>query len=66
MLFFTNGRQGMGLTPKQHADMSLLENQIEYLQSKYDLKMGHLEGHNSYPEGKYKIINIVDKEFIIE
>ena len=65
MLFFTNGRQGVGLNPVQHVDIATFENDMDVLIDSYDSKIGHIGGWDYYPKGEYAVLNIVDSEFIL-
>jgi hypothetical protein len=62
MMFFTNGRQGLNLSPLIVTDACSLENKIENLKSKYSLQFGFIEGH--YPNSNRKEIMISDSEFL--
>lgn len=62
MMFFTNGRQGLGLKPLITTDACSLENKIENLKSKYSLEFGFIKGY--YPDSKRKEIMIIDEEFL--
>ncbi|GAA0193414.1 hypothetical protein GCM10009122_56350 [Fulvivirga kasyanovii] len=62
MLFFTNGRQGRNLAPKQRVDVVKFEEQLKALNTQYDIKKGFI----GYPTGKQKALMIVDKEFVLQ
>lgn len=62
MMFFTNGRQGLGLNHLIITNGCSLENKIENLKSKYSLEFGFIKGY--YPDSKRKEIMIVDAEFL--
>jgi len=66
MLFFTNGRQGVGLKPKQRIDIEIFESVMEELIQKYAVQVGHVGGWDYYPIGKRVVLKIVDEEFIME
>ena len=63
MVFFTNGRQGLGLEPLIHVDGARFENKVKNLTNKFSLTFGFEKGY--YPESDEKFIRIIDKEFII-
>jgi len=65
MLFFTNGRQGVGLKPKQRVDIEIFESVMEELIQKYAVEIGHVGGWDYYPIGKRVVLKIVDEEFIM-
>lgn len=65
MLFFTNGRQGVGLKPKQYVDVDVFENTMDTLITKYDVQIGHVGGWDYYPIGKRVVLKIVDAEFVL-
>lgn len=65
MLFFSNGRQGLDFSAKQYVDAEKLENKIQALDTQFGVEFQHKGGWNSYPLGDYKIIKIVDEDFII-
>lgn len=66
MLFFTNGRQGIGLKPKQKVDMPAFEDSIDLLIQKYSVQTGFIGGSDeNYPTGNPIVLKIVDAEFII-
>lgn len=62
MMFFTNGRQGLGLNPLIVTDACSLENKIENLKSKYSLEFGFVKGY--YPDSIRKDLLTVDEEFL--
>jgi len=53
MLFFSNGRQGVHLHPKQHVDVEGLEADILVLMDQFDVQPKHQEGQNYYPSVGY-------------
>lgn len=66
MLFFTNGRQGIGLKPKQKVDIELFEKGMETLIEKHTVAIGLIGGFDeNYPKGDYIVLKIVDAEFIL-
>ncbi len=66
MLFFTNGRQGLGLKPKQRVKVEVFENGMEEIIQKHAVEIGLIGGFDeNYPTGNYIILKIVDAEFII-
>ena len=66
MLFFTNGRQGIGLKPKQKVAIVAFENGMEKLIQKHAVEIGLIGGFDeNYPKGDYLILKIVDEEFIL-
>lgn len=67
MLFFTNGRQGIGLQPKQNVDIVAFENGMEKLILKHAVKIGLIGGFDeNYPKGNNIVLKMVDAEFILE
>lgn len=66
MLFFTNGRQGVGLKLKQRVDVEMFEDTMDELIQKYDVQIGHVGGWDYYPIGEKIVLKIVDAEFILE
>ena len=56
ILFFTLGRQGLNLTPIQFVNVSVLENKIETAMNAFEVRQGHIEGFNSYPQGEPIIV----------
>lgn len=66
MLFFTNGRQGRGLIPKKKIDLNRFEEGLDSIIEEHDTSIGHIPGFDNYPSGKYKVLQIVDEEFIIQ
>ncbi|ABG59627.1 hypothetical protein [Cytophaga hutchinsonii] len=67
MLFFTNGRQGVGLKPKQKVDVASFEVGMEALIQKYTVKIGLIGGFDeNYPEGDFIVLKMVDAEFILD
>ena len=67
MLFFTNGRQGIGLKPKQEADIAVFENGMKTIIQNYAVEIGFIGSFDeNYPTGEYNILKIVDAEFILE
>ena len=66
MLFFTNGRQGVGLKPKQEVDITAFENSMDLLIKKHAVELGFIGGFDeNYPKGNSIALKIVDAEFII-
>ncbi len=66
MVFFTNGRQGVGLNPKQKVNTTLFENGMEELIQKHAVEIGLIGGFSEdYPSGDSTVLKIVDEEFII-
>ena len=65
MLFFTNGRQGLDLQPKQEINILSFEQKIEQLFTEYQVTVGHQRGDNIYPKNGPNIQLIVDKEYIL-
>jgi hypothetical protein len=65
MLFFTNGRQGIGMNPKQIVDIAAFEKSMEALISTYDIQIGHIGGFENYPQGNPVVLKIVDEECIL-
>ena len=65
MLFFTNGRQGLDLQPKQNVDLISFEEKLEKLFIEYQVKLGYERGDNIYPKNGPNIELIVDKEYIL-
>lgn len=66
MIFFTNGRQGVGLTPKQHVAISTFEREMNLLIDKYEIQIGHIPGFDNYPKGEAIVLKMVDEEFILK
>lgn len=66
MLFFTNGRQGLNFQDKQYVDITLFENKTEELLNKYQVRLGHENGHGLYPKNGPIIEHIIDKEYILD
>ncbi|MEN7548839.1 hypothetical protein AAG747_13035 [Rapidithrix thailandica] len=62
MLFFSNGRQGLGLQPKQVIQLPRLEMKIEALKEQYGIEFGHT---GNYPDSTPQIIKMVDQEFVL-
>lgn len=65
MLFFTNGRQGLGLKPKQRVDVEVFERTMDVLIQKYAVQIGHVGGWDYYPIGERIVLRMVDEEFIL-
>lgn len=66
MLFFTNGRQGIGLKPKQKVDIVVFENKMEVIIEKHAVEVGLIGGFDeNYPKGNSIVLKIVDAEFIL-
>jgi hypothetical protein len=65
MLFFTNGRQGLGLNPKQHIAIGAFESGMDALMNPYDIQIGHVGGWDYYPQGMHVALKIVDADFIL-
>lgn len=66
MLFFTNGRQGIGLKPKQKVAITAFENSMALLIKKHAVELGFIGGFDeNYPTGNSIALKIVDAEFII-
>lgn len=66
MLFFTNGRQGVGLKPKQKVDIVVFENKMEVIIDKHAVEIGFIGGFDeNYPTGNSIVLKIVDAKFIL-
>ncbi len=65
MLFFTNGRQGVGLARKQQVDVAAFEDGMDVVIHTFAIQTGHAGGWDYYPKGEYKVLKIVDAEFIL-
>ncbi len=66
MLFFTNGRQGLGLNPMQSTDIKSFENNFLEILEKHRAKLTHVGSLDFYPKGKPIEILMIDREFVIE
>lgn len=51
MLFFSNGRQGVRLQPKQHVDIARIEKELQSLMDQHKVQHKHLSGQGIYPSG---------------
>jgi hypothetical protein len=65
ILFFTNGRQGLNLTPKKYTNTISFENKIENIAKTNNVKFGHISGIDLYPKNGPKIEKIIEQEFIL-
>lgn len=65
MLFFTNGRQGVALGLKQQVDVFAFEDAMDAVIHAFGIQFGHAGGWDYYPKGEYKVLKIVDAEFIL-
>lgn len=65
MVFFTNGRQGLNLSNKQIVNSSNFENKIELAMLKSNVKCGHINGIDLYPQNGPKIEMIIEEEIVI-
>ncbi|MDR1348462.1 MAG: hypothetical protein LBJ63_08585 [Prevotellaceae bacterium] len=67
MIFFSNGRQGINLYKKQDVNLFCLENKLDILFQKYDIKIGHIGGFEYYPYSskEEKIELMVDKDYFL-
>src|SRR5690606_17484134 len=66
MLFFTNGRQGMDLQPKQRIDIYSFEEKVEKTLGLHEGTLKHRGGWDYYPKGNKRVVKIVDEKFILE
>ena len=66
MLFFTNGRQGVNLQPKQRIDFHSFEEKVEKLLDLHKVTAKHRGGWDYYPTGNRMVVKIVDEKFILE
>ncbi|WP_299255005.1 hypothetical protein [uncultured Cytophaga sp.] len=67
MVFFTNGRQGVGLKPKQKVHLEFLEKGMDTLIEKHAVVIGFIAGFDeNYPKGDYIVLKIVDSEFVLD
>ena len=65
MIFFSNGRQGMGLEKKQEIDAIALEEKAEAAVIHAGGSQKHQGGWDYYPQGEPVLVKMVDGEFIL-
>lgn len=66
MLLFANGRQGLDFQEKQYIDTTLFELGVEELLHKHSVQLGHKEGYELYPQNGPVVVQIVDREYVLD
>jgi len=65
MLFFTNGRQGIGLQAKRYTEVAPFESAVAAVLQQYQAREGHRGGLASYPREGPTIELMVDQDFVL-
>jgi hypothetical protein len=65
MLFFSNGRQGLNLVKKQVINVRSFEDKVEAIMKKYQVKTGHLNSSDHYPQNGPVIEMMIEEEFVL-
>jgi hypothetical protein len=65
IIFFCNGRQGVGLRPKKDINTTIFEEKVESIMRKHLVNTGHVEGLQFYPDSNPIIELMTDHDFII-
>ncbi|MGI4870303.1 MAG: hypothetical protein ACRYFX_03885 [Janthinobacterium lividum] len=65
MLFFTNGRQGIDLQPKQDVDIQRFEQEVKAALQAHGGQPEHRGGHHQYPETGPIIELITDQDYVL-
>ncbi|UOQ53400.1 hypothetical protein [Hymenobacter cellulosivorans] len=66
MLFFGNGRQGVGGAPLRYTNVDALANAVELLMVDYDAHRGHRGSYPThYPRRGPHVVRVVDAEFVL-
>lgn len=65
MLFFTNGRQGVGGQPRQEVDIQLFEQQVAEVLQAHGGKPEHRGGYHQYPEKGPVVELVIDQDYVL-